>query len=578
MQPTCSRSRRTCATYECDGLTGWRAQPACVVLPGSADEVQAVAAPLRPRARPVRRARPRHRSLGRRAAGGGGVVISLARMNRILEIDLASRARRRRAGRDESRGHTRRRGRRVLLRARPVEPAGLHDRRQRRRELGRRALPQVRVHRATTSPGCEVVLPDGELLELGGKAMDATTGPTCSASFVGSEGTLGIATEVTLRIVRQPEVVRTLLAAFRLDRRGGRCRVDDRRAPGSSRRRWRSWTGSRSRPRRRRATPATPTARRGAPRRARRCGGTGRGGRRRRRRDLPRARAPSRSARARDAESRTSSGRDGRGRSRRWAGSRPTTTCRTASSRGRSCRPSCVGSTSSRREHGLRVGNVFHAGDGNLHPLVLYDARIDGQVERAKALADEILDGVRRRGRLAHGRARHRRRQGVCDAVDVLRTRSRGLRARPPRLRPGRAREPRQGPPHAAPVRRGARPLQVAPARASGPGGAPLMRPATVEEASASCRGVGRGPSRPDRRRRLDCRARPRPGARGRRPDLHRRGGDPAVGAPREARGVGASGCPSTRPATRRSGHASPPASRARCPTATGRRAISCSA
>jgi glycolate oxidase len=43
------------------------------------------------------------------------------------------------------------------------------------------------------------------------------------------------------------------------------------------------------------------------------------------------------------------------------------------------------------RKAGLRVGNVFHAGDGNLHPLVLYDARIEGQAERAEALANEIL-------------------------------------------------------------------------------------------------------------------------------------------------------------------------------------------
>ena len=42
-------------------------------------------------------------------------------------------------------------------------------------------------------------------------------------------------------------------------------------------------------------------------------------------------------------------------------------------------------------EHGLRVGNVFHAGDGNLHPLVLYDASVDGDYERAKTLADAIL-------------------------------------------------------------------------------------------------------------------------------------------------------------------------------------------
>jgi glycolate oxidase len=40
---------------------------------------------------------------------------------------------------------------------------------------------------------------------------------------------------------------------------------------------------------------------------------------------------------------------------------------------------------------GLRVANVFHAGDGNLHPLVLYDARVPGDEERAEALSGEIL-------------------------------------------------------------------------------------------------------------------------------------------------------------------------------------------
>jgi glycolate oxidase len=41
--------------------------------------------------------------------------------------------------------------------------------------------------------------------------------------------------------------------------------------------------------------------------------------------------------------------------------------------------------------HGLRVANVFHAGDGNLHPLILYDGRQKGELERAEALAGEIL-------------------------------------------------------------------------------------------------------------------------------------------------------------------------------------------
>src|SRR2546427_6629854 len=61
--------------------------------------------------------------------------------------------------------------------------------------------------------GLEVVLPDGSMVHLGGKTLDAP-GYDLSGVFVGSEGTLGIATKITLRIVRRPECVRTLLAAF----------------------------------------------------------------------------------------------------------------------------------------------------------------------------------------------------------------------------------------------------------------------------------------------------------------------------------------------------------------------------
>src|SRR6478735_2595921 len=78
------------ATYDCDGLTGWRAQPACVVLPGSSAEVQAV---LRLCAR--ERVPFVARGAGTGLSGGAlpvadGVVVSLARMNRIVEIDLES--------------------------------------------------------------------------------------------------------------------------------------------------------------------------------------------------------------------------------------------------------------------------------------------------------------------------------------------------------------------------------------------------------------------------------------------------------------------------------------------------------
>ena len=69
-----------------------------------------------------------------------------------------------------------------------------------------------------------------------------------------------------------------------------------------------------------------------------------------------------------------------------------TTSCRTASSRAPRC-PTC--SPRSRRwpaSYGLTVANVFHAGDGNLHPLVCYDAAVEGQAARAEELAGKILD------------------------------------------------------------------------------------------------------------------------------------------------------------------------------------------
>jgi glycolate oxidase len=43
-------------------------------------------------------------------------------------------------------------------------------------------------------------------------------------------------------------------------------------------------------------------------------------------------------------------------------------------------------------QYGLRIANVFHAGDGNLHPLILYDANVPDQLERAEALGGKILE------------------------------------------------------------------------------------------------------------------------------------------------------------------------------------------
>src|SRR6185437_11500677 len=61
--------------------------------------------------------------------------------------------------------------------------------------------------------GAQIVTPDGDLVQLGGRTPDAP-GYDLLGAFVGSEGTLGIATEIIVRLTRLPESVRTLLAAF----------------------------------------------------------------------------------------------------------------------------------------------------------------------------------------------------------------------------------------------------------------------------------------------------------------------------------------------------------------------------
>ena len=62
--------------------------------------------------------------------------------------------------------------------------------------------------------GLEVVLPDGEIINTGGRTVKNTTGYDLTHLFVGSEGTLGVITEITLRLLPQPEAKRTMLAIF----------------------------------------------------------------------------------------------------------------------------------------------------------------------------------------------------------------------------------------------------------------------------------------------------------------------------------------------------------------------------
>ena len=106
----------------------------------------------------------------------------------------------------------------------------------------------------------EVVLPTGELVHLGSPTLDAP-GYDLAGVFVGSEGTLGVASSMTLRIVRRPETVQVLLAAFDSISAAGQT-VSDIIAASILPQPWRSWTASPFRPPKPPCTRIIPSARR----------------------------------------------------------------------------------------------------------------------------------------------------------------------------------------------------------------------------------------------------------------------------------------------------------------------------
>jgi glycolate oxidase len=204
--------RNQLRTYECDGLTAFRVIPSLVVLPETAEQVRAVVRACHEAGVPFVA-----RGSGTGLSGGAlpvsdGVLIVLARMRRILDVDLDNQ----RAVVEPG----------VLNLA--VSKAVAGDGYYYAPDPSSQQICSIGGNVAENSGGAhclkygfttnhvtglEVVLPDGELVHLGGKAPDPP-GYDLLGAFVGSEGTLGIATKVTLRLLRKPEAVRTLLAAF----------------------------------------------------------------------------------------------------------------------------------------------------------------------------------------------------------------------------------------------------------------------------------------------------------------------------------------------------------------------------
>src|SRR3954469_6890032 len=201
-----------CRAYECDGLTGYRVVPELVLLPRNAAQVAAAVRVCAELGVPFVA-----RGAGTGLSGGAlpvaeGVVISLQRLRRILEIDVENR--------------------RAVLEpgvfnldiSTTAKPHRLYY----APDPSSQQVCTIGGNVAENSGGAhclkygfttnhvlemEVVLADGSVVTLGTETGDQA-GPDLRGVFLGSEGTLGITTKITVRLLRTPESVRTLLADF----------------------------------------------------------------------------------------------------------------------------------------------------------------------------------------------------------------------------------------------------------------------------------------------------------------------------------------------------------------------------
>jgi glycolate oxidase len=373
-------------TYECDGLTGRRVVPALVALPATAAEVQAVV-----RICNAERVPFVARGAGTGLSGGAlpvaeGIVISLARLDRILEVDLD-------------------RGEVVVepgVANLDVTAAVAADGFYYAPDPSSQQVCTIGGNVAENSGGAhclkygftvnhvlaaDVVLPDGDLVEL--SVWD--DGPDLLGVFIGSEGTLGIATRLRLRILRAPEAIRTLLAGFAhtdaageavsaivgagivpaavemmdaLTIEAAEAAVGADYPPGCGAVLIVELDGPLAQVEEETAQVEALCSAHGA-------------------RELRIAADPL-------------------DRAAVWRGRKAAFAAMGRISPDYYVQDGVVPRTKLpevlrrieelSQRHGLRVGNVFHAGDGNLHPLVLYDSRVPGEAARAEKLAATILE------------------------------------------------------------------------------------------------------------------------------------------------------------------------------------------
>ena len=372
--------------YECDALTAYRCPPLAVVLPGSTEEVAAVLKICHAEGVPVV-----PRGAGTSLAGGSlptadSIILGVSRLTEVLEADYENRFVRVQTGRTN------------LSITGAVEAMDFFYAPDPSSQLACAIAGNVGMNSGgahclkygvTTNNllGVKMVLMDGTVLELGGAHLDAA-GLDLLGVVCGSEGQLGVVTEATLRILHKPEGARPVLMGFDSNEAAGACVSDIIKAgvlPVAIEFMDRPCI---------RATEAFAHAGypdvealliievEGAPQEI----------------DSQLAKIVAISKAHNPVEIRES--KSAEESARIWAGRKAA-----FGAMGQINDYMCLDGTipvsqlpfvlkrigELSQQYGLAVGNVFHAGDGNMHPLILFDANKDGDLELCEAMGADIL-------------------------------------------------------------------------------------------------------------------------------------------------------------------------------------------
>ncbi|UFQ97914.1 glycolate oxidase subunit GlcD [Pseudomonas wenzhouensis] len=375
--------------YECDGLSAYRTTPMLVVLPERIEQVQQLLKLCHARGVPVVA-----RGAGTGLSGGAlplekGILLVMARFNQILEINREGRFARVQPGV------------RNLAISQAAAPFDLYYAPDPSSQIacsigGNVAENAGGVHclkyglTVHNLLKVDILTVEGEFMTLGSDALDAP-GFDLLALFTGSEGMLGIVTEVTVKLLPKPQVAKVLLAAFDSVEKAGRA-VGDIIAAGII-------PGGLEMMDNLAIRAAEDFIQAGYPVEAEAillC-----------ELDGVEADVADDCERVREVLEQAGAtevrlARDEAERVKFWAGRKnafpavgrisPDYYCMDGTIPRRELPGVLRGIAELSEEYGLRVANVFHAGDGNMHPLILFDANVPGELERAEAIGGKILE------------------------------------------------------------------------------------------------------------------------------------------------------------------------------------------